>query len=183
MREKWLKATAMIVESRDNPADAVGPTFHVTADVHEYTIEIVTAQGPRRARVSMFSRFVHEVGALMHVEVSNKTGEVKVDHDAMTKVAVQLMKDHPEAAPGYVRYQRPREPAASSSLDPPAAPIPQQQWNPPAPAMPSAFSAFDTDGGDGPPEQRIARLKELLDKGILTESEFNAKRRQILGLG
>ena len=26
MREKWHKATAMIVESPDNPPDAVGPT-------------------------------------------------------------------------------------------------------------------------------------------------------------
>ena len=177
MREKWHKATAMIVESHDNPPDAVGPAFHVSADVHEYVIEVVGPQGPRRVTVAMFSRFVHEAGALIYVEISGKTGEVKVDHDAMSEVAVQLMKDHPEAAPGYARRrQLPDESPASTSpvlfpSGPPAAPIVQ-----------SSFSAFDTDGGDGPPEQRIAMLKQLLDKGILTESEFNAKRRQILGL-
>ncbi len=117
MREKWHKATAMIVESHDNPPDAVGPAFHVSADVHEYVIEVVGPQGPRRVTVAMFSRFVHEAGALIYVEISGKTGEVKVDHDAMSEVAVQLMKDHPEAAPGYARRrQLPDESPASTSL-------------------------------------------------------------------
>jgi hypothetical protein len=68
-------------------------------------VEVVTPQGPRRVSVSEFSRFVHEVGAYMHVEIGSKSGEVKVDHDAMTKVAVQLMQDRPDARPGYGKYQ------------------------------------------------------------------------------
>jgi hypothetical protein len=105
MREKWHKATGMIVESPDNPPGAVGPTFHADPEIHAYVVEVVTPHGPRRAGMSEFSRFVHEVGALMHVEIGSKSGEVKVDHDAMTKVAVQLMQDRPEARPGYARYQ------------------------------------------------------------------------------
>ena len=31
----------------------------------------------------------------------------------------------------------------------------------------SSFSAFDTDGGEGTQDERIARLRQLLDKGIL----------------
>ena len=105
MRERWHKATAMIVESPDNPPDAVGPTFNDDPEIHAYVVEIVTPQGPRRTVVSEFSRFVHEVGAFLHVEIGSRSGEVKVDHDAMTEVAVQLMRDRQEARPRYARQQ------------------------------------------------------------------------------
>ena len=43
-----------------------------------------------------------------------------------------------------------------------------------------SFSSFDTGAGEGSVEQRIARLAQLLDKGILTESEFEAQRQQVI---
>jgi len=51
----------------------------------------------------------------------------------------------------------------------------------PAPQPSGSFGSFDTSGGQGSREQRIAKLQELLDKGILTQSEFEAQRQQILG--
>ncbi len=65
------------------------------------------------------------------------------------------------------------EPAGFSPVGQPAAPGPR------APT-PSTFSAFDTSGGQGSVEERLARLKQLLDKGIVTESEFQAQRQQII---
>jgi hypothetical protein len=46
----------------------------------------------------------------------------------------------------------------------------------PAPAA----GAFDSGGGHGSAEERLAQIKQLLDKGILSESEYQAKRQQII---
>lgn len=43
-----------------------------------------------------------------------------------------------------------------------------------------SFGSFGTGTGRGTPEQRLTALKQLLDKGILTESEYHAKRQQII---
>ncbi len=73
------------------------------------------------------------------------------------------------------------EPADSFSFGLPAAPSPYQQVSPQMPgSMPTAFGSFDTGAGGGTVEQRIARLQQLLDKGILTESEFAAQRQQVI---
>ncbi len=73
------------------------------------------------------------------------------------------------------------EPAGSFSFGQPAAPSPYQQVSPPMPgSTPDAFGSFNTGAGQGTPEQRIAKLKQLLDKGILTESEYEAQRQQVI---
>jgi hypothetical protein len=48
----------------------------------------------------------------------------------------------------------------------------------PSPAPPAG--AFDSGGGPGSVEERLAQIKQLLDKGILSESEYQAKRLQII---
>jgi hypothetical protein len=45
----------------------------------------------------------------------------------------------------------------------------------------SSFGSFSTGADQGTREQRMARIQEQFNKGILTESEFEAQRRQILG--
>ena len=72
------------------------------------------------------------------------------------------------------------EPASSFSFDLPSAPTPYPQVSPPMPTAPAAFGSFNTGPGEGTVEQRIARLQQLLDKGILTESEFEAQRQQVI---
>jgi hypothetical protein len=73
------------------------------------------------------------------------------------------------------------EPADSFSFGQPAAPSPYQQVSPPMPgSTPTAFGSFNTGAGEGTAEQRIGKLKQLLDKGILTESEYEAQRQQII---
>jgi hypothetical protein len=47
-----------------------------------------------------------------------------------------------------------------------------------SPAPPAG--AFDGGGGPGSAEERLAQIKQLLDKGILSESEYQAKRQQII---
>jgi hypothetical protein len=44
----------------------------------------------------------------------------------------------------------------------------------------SSFGSFNTGADQGTREQRMARIQEQYNKGILTESEFEAQRRQIL---
>jgi hypothetical protein len=75
------------------------------------------------------------------------------------------------------------EPVGFSSFSEPAGFAPVSQPSPVSPYSPSmsSFGAFDTSGGQGTKDERIARLQQLLDKGILTESEFGAQRQQILG--
>jgi len=61
---------------------------------------------------------------------------------------------------------------------------PHGQYSPASPpasfGAPMAFDPLGASTGQGTPEQRIATLQQLLDKGILTESEFQAKRQQII---
>ena len=49
---------------------------------------------------------------------------------------------------------------------------------PPSFGAPAAFDQFG--GGAGAQEQQLAKLQQLFDKGILTESELAAQRQQIL---
>jgi hypothetical protein len=55
----------------------------------------------------------------------------------------------------------------------------QPDFNPPP--APAPFGSFDTGAGQGTKHEQLARLQQLLDKGILTESEFEAQRQQLLG--
>ncbi|HYS33756.1 MAG TPA: SHOCT domain-containing protein, partial [Streptosporangiaceae bacterium] len=84
----------------------------------------------------------------------------------------------PQATPGDAFG----EPAGFSSFHEPAgfSPVGQPAAPGPRAPTPSTFSAFDTSGGQGSVEERLARLKQLLDKGIVTESEFQAQRQQII---
>ncbi len=52
-----------------------------------------------------------------------------------------------------------------------------EPYRPPAP---SSFGSFDTGVGQGTQQERLAKLQQLLDKGILTESEYQAQRRQVI---
>lgn len=88
-------------------------------------------------------------------------------------------------APGTRAFGEPvgafGEPAGSFSFGQPASPSPYQQVSPPMPgSTPAAFGSFNTGAGEGTAEQRIAKLKQLLDKGILTESEYEAQRQRII---
>jgi Short C-terminal domain len=49
------------------------------------------------------------------------------------------------------------------------------------PPSPGPVGSFDTGMGQGTKHEQLARLQQLLDKGILTESEFEAQRQQVLG--
>lgn len=46
---------------------------------------------------------------------------------------------------------------------------------------PDTFGSFDLGPGEGSTEQKLARLRQLLDKGILTDSEYQAQAQQLTG--
>ena len=48
------------------------------------------------------------------------------------------------------------------------------------PPAPSSFGSFDHGAGQGTQQERLAKLQQLLDKGILTESEYQAQRQQVI---
>lgn len=169
MREKWIKARATIVESPDSPEGATGPTFHAMSGEHHYVIDIPAPDGQfHRTTVTMFGRFVHEVGAPLFVELSTKTGEVKVDFHAMSQLAQSQLASH-RLAEGELPG-RPARTAPGGRPGPAGSPA----------GSGTSFSAFGTTGGSGTAEQRLAQLRQLLDKGILTESEYAAKRQGII---
>lgn len=65
--------------------------------------------------------------------------------------------------------------------DQPAQPgLPGQPGQPGYASPAPAAGAFDSEGGPGSAEERLAQIKQLLDKGILSESEYQAKRQQII---
>jgi hypothetical protein len=122
-------------------------------------------------------------------EISNLAQAVRSGDPAARQAAidrVRELRDHArdraaqqQAAPGTAVA----EPVGFSSFSEPAGFAPVSQPAPVSPYSPStsSFGAFDTSGGQGTKDERIARLQQLLDKGILTESEFGARRQQILG--
>jgi hypothetical protein len=163
MREKWEKAQGTIVESPDAPPGATGPTFlHASGD-HQYVIDVATPAGRSvRATVTAFSRFVHAVGEPIFAEVNVKTGEARIDNHAMAQLALRQVDDRTRPA------ANPRSPAAAGGVT----------AGQPAGSFPAG--AFDTSGGPGAVEERLARLQQLLGKGILTESEYQAQRQQVI---
>jgi hypothetical protein len=86
---------------------------------------------------------------------------------ATAHVASQRGEAKAEAA-----AQQQQVPAASA---PPAAPQPA-----PA-AVPAPTSAAPAPASNEEMYADLPRLKELLDAGILTQAEFDAKKQQILG--
>jgi len=84
--------------------------------------------------------------------------------------------------PVYTAPQQPvySAPVASAPVQAPAqAPVqtaPEQDFTQPAPSQPNA-SVTANEVADG-----ILRYKELLDAGIITQEEFDAKKKQLLGL-
>jgi hypothetical protein len=47
-------------------------------------------------------------------------------------------------------------------------------------SVPRSQGSFSADAGHGTVEERIAELQQLLSKGILTESEYQAQRQRII---
>ena len=73
------------------------------------------------------------------------------------------------------RPKRPRTQQAPAAAAPPAAAQP-------APAgVPAPTSAAPAPASNEEMYADLQRLKELLDAGILTQAEFDAKKQQILG--
>ena len=60
----------------------------------------------------------------------------------------------------------------------PAQPLPTQPVRPAQPVQPAAPAAGFSDNS----AELLMRYKKLLDAGILTQEEFEAKKRQLLGL-
>lgn len=204
-----IKATGTIIESPDAPPGATGPTFLAAAGSHEYVIDVAQPNGQLvRAKVTMSSRFVHPVGAAVPVELNTKTGDVTVNHHAMSQIAMALMRDHPDAVPGSAAQARSARILPDSAVSPAEPgtfdPISAGRSRPGGPTGAfgepvgsfalgdsadsfalgdpadsfGAFGAFDI--GKESADQRIARLRQLLEKGQLTESEFQAQRQQII---
>jgi hypothetical protein len=64
-----------------------------------------------------------------------------------------------------------------------AAPNPFSSAQPSPASAQSSFGSFDMGSGQGSREERLAKLQQLLNKGILTESEYETQRQQIINGG
>lgn len=81
--------------------------------------------------------------------------------------------------PAYAASPAP-QPAYQAAPQPSYQPQPQPNYQPQPSYQTSAAPAQPTAGGDTADELR--KLKSLLDDGIITPEEFDAKKKQILGL-
>jgi hypothetical protein len=193
------------VTEKNALAQAVGTTIGV--EVHTKTGEIRLDPNARAESVSGLPNPAdHVIGPggqelPVHMEpgeISNLARAKSSGDPAARQAAIDRLRelrDHArdraaqqQAAPGTAvgepaGFSSFQEPAGFSSFQEPAGFAPVSQPAPVSPYSPgtSAFVAFDTSGGQGTKDERIARLQHLLDKGILTESEFGAQRQQILG--
>lgn len=233
--------------------------------LREYLVEVRRPSGEVvRTMVTENSRFVHSVGSPIHVEVNFKTGEAKIDPNAMSKltsqtlrnsarlgatgatggmvnVADQIRTQAAEMASGPAGFgqaslagalgaaiagssvhvtriggqQVHLDPDQAAELrrltsdvlsgDPVAKQAARERFHqlraellqqavtgPGGPGFEAPGSTFDPIGtarpaepfgegtGQGNAEERLTRLRQLFDKGIVTESEYQAKRQQII---
>ena len=80
------------------------------------------------------------------------------------------------AVVGGVAYTAGKAGAKSAANDPAQAPEAEQ---PQAEQQVAAAPAADAPSADESMEE-LTKLKDLLDKGVLTQAEFDAKKQQIL---
>lgn len=80
-----------------------------------------------------------------------------------------------QAAPQMRPAQAPVQPAVNPV---PPAPAPAPAQPAPAPAQPTANTAVGLSSGN---IELLRKYKELLDEGILTQEEFDAKKKVLLG--
>jgi len=171
MHGKWKKALARIVESPDAPAGATEPTWGHAREFHEYLVEVSTSRQTIQGTVGMTSLFIHAVGEPMAVEVNLKTGEVRIDKLRMSEMLSQQAQSLRTDA--WMARQAQAGGGAQGGVAGPSLGA-----SGPAPTSPSPGRAGDPSGSA---EERLARLQQLHDKGLLTESEYQAKREQIIG--
>ena len=169
MRGKWVGIRGTIVESPDAPPGATGSTLGHARENHTYVVEVTGPNGQvLRGNVDMFGAFIHAVGEPMAVEVNFKTGEMKLDGPHMAEILyAQAESARTAARLGLNEVAGDGAPPLGGF----GSPSP-----PPAPIAP----AHRTGGHAASPEQRLTALKSLLDKGLLTQPEYDAKRAEII---
>lgn len=74
------------------------------------------------------------------------------------------------------------KPAAPAPAAVPAAPVPAPQQLPAAQKAPQAVAEADTLDKERAAIAVLKEYKSLLDSGILTQEEFDSKKKQLLGL-
>jgi hypothetical protein len=164
---------------------------------HRYVVEVRKPTGEViRGNVTEKSPYALAVGTFIGVEGHAKTGDIRFDPNAQTySVAGMLtMTGQMGGFQGAVGPYGAGAPAARKAatdrlreLSDRAREHPAYQQAGGAPAVPaegfagsSGPSAFDIGGGQGSVEERLATLKQLHDKGVLTDTEYEAKRQQII---
>jgi Short C-terminal domain len=81
---------------------------------------------------------------------------------------------------GSASYSPGGSPGQYGQGSPPQAFGTPQGFDAPSSFGAPSFDSFGSGTGQGSVEERIAKLQQLHDKGILTESEYQAKRQQII---
>lgn len=150
MRGKWEKVRGTIVESPDAPPGATKAVLTRSRENHDYVVEVQDRKG-QALRVT-----VGMVGMFVHVVGEPMAVEVNF------KTGEVRLDNQAEA--GILRQQAETMRVEASMALPASA----------------VTGASGTSGGAGTTEGRLAQLKELHDKGILTESEYQAKRAEII---
>lgn len=150
MRGKWEKVRGTIVESPDAPPGATKSTMALSRENHDYVVEVQDRKG------QVLRARVGMVGLFVHAVGEPMAVEVnfKTGEARLDKQAeAQILRQQAETM------------RVEASMAPPASA-----------ATGSPVMADST----GTAEDRLAKLKQLHDNGILTGSEYQAKRAEII---
>lgn len=150
MRGKWVKVRGTIVGSPDAPPGATKATLGRSRENHDYVVEVQDGKG------QVLRATVGMVGLFVHAVGEPMAVEVNF------KTGEVRLDNQAEA---QILRQQAETMRVEASMAHPASAVTG------APVM---------VGGAGTAEDRLAQLKQLHDKGILTEPEYQAKRAEII---
>ncbi len=151
MRGRWEKIRGTIVESADAPPGATKSTMARSRQEHDYVVEVQDRKG------GVLRATVGMAGFFVHAVGEPMAVEVnfktgEVRLDRQAEAAI--LRQQAET----MRVQASMGLSASAVMGSPV-----------------------TADGSGTAEDRLAQLRQLHDKGILTDSEYQARRAEIIG--
>jgi len=157
-------------------ASALGAAHTGGASIH------VRGPGGQEIPVNMQSEEIRNLAqAMMSGDPAAKQAAIERIRQIKAEVQQQAAAGMRTGEPaGFGDAGAPGESAGFGSGSGFGQPLSPDPYRPVSPPSQSTFGSFDTGAGQGTKEERLTRLRQLLDKGILTESEYEAQRQQVL---
>lgn len=155
----------LFVHEQMRPGDVRYARFKETTYIYEVDILRVEGTDSQGHRVSGYTYKIEGNGDLKEGpgNLEKIDQKIRATFDQTERGTMAIAVSEPEAAPPVV------------SSPPPAS---KQAVEAPAPKAPAAVQQPAPSGDDA--FEKLEKLKQLLDKGIITQEEFDIKKRELL---